>query len=198
MSVPTHPLRRVCVYCGAGSGQLPAYEEAAHAFGRVLASRGIELVYGGGSTGLMGAVASGALAGGGRVTGVIPEKLQALELGKTDLTELRIVPDMHTRKKTMADLSDAFVALPGGYGTMEELFEAVTWTQLGYHRKPIGLLDVEGYFQPLLAFVQHMVDEGFVRPLHAPLIQFDHRPDVLLDRLAHAELPDLESWIDDV
>jgi hypothetical protein len=191
-------MRRVCVFCGSSSGQLPEYTQAARGLGQLLATRGIELVYGGGSVGLMGEIATATLEAGGRVIGVIPEKLQALELGKVDLTELHVVPDMHTRKRTMADLADAFIALPGGYGTMEELFEAVTWTQLGYHHKPVGLLDVEGYFQPLLAFVQHMIDEGFVRPLHAPLIQFDHRADVLLDRMEHVELPTLATWIDDV
>jgi len=198
MRESNHPLRRVCVYCGSSSGLLPEYTDAARALGTLLASRDIELVYGGGSIGLMGEIASATLEAGGRVIGVIPEKLQALELGKADLTELHVVPDMHTRKRTMADLSDAFIAMPGGYGTMEELFEAVTWTQLGYHHKPVGLLNVEGYFQPLLAFVQQMIDQGFVRPLHAPLIQFDHRPEVLLDRLEHVELPSLATWIDDV
>ena len=193
-----HPLRRVCVFCGSSTGVLPDYTEAAHRLGALLAQRGIELVYGGGSVGLMGAVAEATLTAGGRAIGVIPEKLQALELGKSDLTELRVVPDMHTRKRTMADLSDAFIALPGGYGTMEELFEAVTWTQLAYHRKPVGLLDVAGYFQPLLQFVGHMVDQGFVRPLHAPLLQHDQDPASLLRRLERAELPTLESWIDDV
>jgi uncharacterized protein (TIGR00730 family) len=191
-------LHRVCVYCGSSAGRLPAYTEAARELGTLLAARDIELVYGGGSVGLMGEVATAALAAGGRVIGVIPEKLQALELGKADLTELRIVPDMHTRKRTMADLADAFIALPGGYGTMEELFEAVTWTQLAYHSKPVGLLDVADYFQPLLRFVRHMVDEGFVRELHAPLIQHDVTAAGLLDRLEQVRLPSLESWIDDV
>ncbi len=198
MRESNHPMGRICVYCGSSSGQLPEYTHAARALGALLAQRDIELVYGGGSVGLMGEIASATLEAGGRVIGVIPEKLQALELGKADLTELHVVPDMHTRKRTMADLSDAFIAMPGGYGTIEELFEAVTWTQLGYHHKPVGLLNVEGYFQPLLAFVQHMIDQGFVRPLHTPLLPFDHRPEVLLDRLEHVELPTLATWTDDV
>ena len=135
---------------------------------------------------------------GGEVIGVIPEKLQALELGKTDITELIVVPDMHARKKQMADLSDAFIALPGGYGTMEELFEAITWTQLAYHSKPVGLLDVAGYYAPLRAFLAHMVQEGFVRPLHAPLVQSHDDASTLLDALAALKLPSLASWIDDV
>ena len=164
----------------------------------MIARRGLGLVYGGGSVGLMNEVAGGALAGGARVVGVIPEKLQGLELGRTDLTELRVVPDMHARKRLMADLSDAFIALPGGYGTLEELFEAVTWTQLDYHRKPVGLLNVDGYYDLLVAFLAHASGEGFVRPLHTGLVLVDTDPDRLLDRLASAVLPSLEHWIDDV
>jgi uncharacterized protein (TIGR00730 family) len=166
--------------------------------GRHLAQAGIGLVYGGGSVGLMGEVAAAALAAGGEVIGVIPEKLQALELGMEGLTELQVVADMHARKKAMADQSDAFVALPGGYGTLEELFEAITWLQLGYHDKPVGLLDVDGYYQPLVAFLRHTVGEGFVRPLHAPLVQVGDDPAELLHRLATVQLPGLEQWIDDI
>lgn len=163
----------------------------------MLAERGIGLVYGGGSVGLMNEVAEAALAGGGEVIGVIPEKLRALELGKADCTELRVVPDMHARKKAMADLADAFVALPGGYGTLEELFEAVTWTQLGYHAKPVGLLDVEGYYTQLVAFLDHVRDEGFLRPRES-LLQVADTPEGLLQVLGTVELPSLESWIDEV
>jgi len=158
----------------------------------------VGLVYGGGSVGLMGEVATAALAAGGEAIGVIPEKLQQLELGKADLTELHVVPDMHARKKRMADLSDGFVVLPGGYGTLEELFEAVTWTQLGYHSKPVGLLDVEGYYRPLARFLDQVTAEGFVRPMHRPLVQLADTPEALLDRLARVELPTLDKWIDDV
>src|SRR5262249_55172267 len=154
--------------------------------------RGLGLVYGGGSVGLMDEVATGALAAGGRVTGVIPEKLMALELGRTDLHELRVVPDMHARKKTMADLSDGFVALPGGYGTLEELFEAVTWTQLTSHRKPVGILNVDGYYDALVDFLERAVAEGFVRTLHAGLVQVDTDPERLLDRMTAVEIPRLE------
>lgn len=190
--------RRLCVYCGSSPGLRPAYADAASALGRTLAERGIGLVYGGGNVGLMGVVASAAVEAGGEVIGVIPEKLQRLELGKTDVTELRVVPDMHARKKLMADLSDGFIGLPGGYGTMEEVFEAITWTQLGYHHKPLGLLDAGGYYQPLVAFLEQMVREGFVRELHAPLVQVADTPARLLQRLAEVELPRLEQWIDDV
>lgn len=189
--------RRICVYCGSSAGARPAYGQAARQLGALIARRGLGLVYGGGSIGLMNEVADAALAGGAEVIGVIPDKLQALELGKAECTELRVVPDMHARKKAMADLSDAFVALPGGYGTLEELFEAVTWTQLGYHDKPVGLLDVEGYFEHLVAFLDHVRREGFVRP-QIPLLQVADTPEGLLDALAGAVHPSLESWIDDV
>ena len=189
---------RVCVFAGSSAGSDPAFMQAARELGASLAARGIGVVYGGGSVGLMGAVADGALRAGGEVVGVIPEKLQALELGKADCTELRVVADMHARKKQMADLADAFVALPGGYGTMEELFEAVTWTQLAYHHKPVGLLNVAGYYDPLVAFLATMVDRGFVRPLHAPLIQVADHPERLLERLAAIDLPALEQWIHEV
>lgn len=189
--------KRICVYCGSSRGARPAYAAAARQLGTLLAQRGLGLVYGGGSVGLMNEVAEATLAEGGEVIGVIPEKLQSLELGKADCTELRVVPDMHARKRAMADLSDAFIALPGGYGTLEELFEAVTWTQLGYHVKPVGLLDVEGYFQHLVAFLAHVRSEGFLRPEH-DLLEVADTPQGLLDALAHAELPTPKSWIDDV
>ena len=191
-------MKSVCVYCGSSSAVRPVFRQAAREVGRVLARRGQGLVYGGGSVGLMDEVASGALEGGAPVIGVIPEKLLALELGRLDLTELRVVPDMHARKKAMADLSDGFVALPGGYGTLEELFEAVTWTQLDYHRKPIGILNVDGYYDALVDFLERAVAEGFVRPLHAGLVLVDTDPERLLDRMEAAVLPLLEHWIDDV
>ena len=191
-------MKTICVYCGSSSAVRPAFRGAAREVGRVLARRGLGLVYGGGSVGLMDEVATGALEGGAPVIGVIPEKLLALELGRADLTELRVVPDMHARKKTMADLSDAFVALPGGYGTLEELFEAVTWTQLNYHRKPVGILNVDGYYDALITFLERAAAEGFVRPMHTGLVLVDTDPDRLLDRLAVAVIPTLDQWIDDV
>ncbi len=192
------PFRNVCVYCGSSNHVRPVFLDAAERVGATLARRGVGVVYGGGSVGSMDRVATGALRAGGTVVGVIPEKLLGLELGRKDLTELVVVPDMHARKKTMADRSDAFVALPGGYGTLEELFEAVTWTQLAYHRKPVGLLNVEGFFDALVEFLERAVAEGFVRTQHADLLLVDTDPDRLLDRMAAFPIPTLESWIDDV
>jgi uncharacterized protein (TIGR00730 family) len=192
------PFRNVCVYCGSSNHVRPVFLDAAERVGATLARRGMGVVYGGGSVGSMDRVATGALRAGGTVVGVIPEKLLGLELGRSDLTELVVVPDMHARKRTMADRSDAFVALPGGYGTLEELFEAVTWTQLAYHRKPVGLLNVEGFFDALVEFLERAVAEGFVRNQHADLLLVDTDPDRLLDRMATFPIPTLESWIDDV
>ena len=191
-------MKRICVYCGSSSQVRPLFLESATAFGARLARDGIGVVYGGGNVGLMGAVAEGALRAGGVVIGVIPEKLVALELAREDLTELRVVPDMHARKKLMADLSDAFVALPGGYGTLEEVFEAVTWTQLSYHTKPVGLLNVDGYYDSLVEFLARAVAERFVRPAHRDLLVVERDADALLARLASVQLPKLEQWIDDV
>ncbi|HMV67679.1 MAG TPA: TIGR00730 family Rossman fold protein, partial [Myxococcota bacterium] len=154
------------------------------------------VVYGGGGAGLMGQVADGALSVGGEVIGVIPEKLMTLELGHRGCTRLEVVDGMHTRKRRMAELGDAFLALPGGWGTWEELFEAVTWTQLGYHAKPCGVLDAHGYYEPMAAMVARAIDDGFVRPLLRDLLLFDTDLDRLLDRMAAAELPALERWID--
>jgi uncharacterized protein (TIGR00730 family) len=190
--------RTVCVFCGSSNHVRAEFLEAAEAMGATLARRGLGVVYGGGSVGSMDRVATGALQAGGTVVGVIPEKLLGLELGREDLTELIVVPDMHARKKAMADRADAFVALPGGYGTLEELFEAVTWTQLAYHRKPVGLLNVAGFFDSLVDFLARAVAEGFVRPMHADLLLVDTDPDRLLDRLQGYRIPTLESWIDDV
>ena len=189
-------LSRVCVYCGSSNAVHPEYLQAASAFGRLLASRGIGVVYGGGAVGSMNAVAEGALAVGGEVIGVIPHKLMNLELGRNDLTELHVVEGMHARKTLMAELSDAFVALPGGYGTLEELFEVTTWTQLNYHKKPVGLLNVRSYFDHLVAFLDRCAEDGFIRALHRPLISVHDDPAALLAHLEGAELPDLKQWID--
>src|SRR5205085_5644224 len=156
-------VRRVCVFCGASSGRSPAYAEGARSFGAALAGRGLGLVYGGGRVGLMGAVADAALAGGGEVVGVIPQELVDRELAHGGLTELRVVGSLHERKAVMAELADGFVALPGGFGTLDELMEQLTWSQLGLHAKPVALLDVEGYWRPLIALARHATDEGFVR-----------------------------------
>ena len=157
-------MRYVCVFCGSSAGTRPAYVEAARAVGTALATQGLGLVYGGSKVGLMGAVADATLAAGGEAVGVIPEFLAAKEIAHTGLTGLHVVRSMHERKALMADLADAFVALPGGYGTLEELLEILTWGQLGLHRKPIALLNIEGYYDPLLALFDHAVGEGFLSP----------------------------------
>jgi uncharacterized protein (TIGR00730 family) len=192
-----HEFRRVCVFCGSQSGG-PAYVEAAETLGRTLAKRGIGVVFGGGRVGLMGKVADAALAAGGQVIGVIPEKLLNLELAHTGCTELFVTPGMHERKMKMAELSDAFVAMPGGYGTLEELFEVTTWAQLNYHKKPVGLLNVRGFYDPLMAAIHHANDEGFVRDVHRDLLVVRSEPADLLDALTQAEVPDLGRWIDKV
>jgi hypothetical protein len=174
----------VCVFTGSSPGARPAYAEAARALGAELAGRGLRLVYGGASVGLMGAVADAALAAGGEVVGVIPQHLVDREVAHTGLTDLRVTGSMHERKALMAELSSAFVALPGGFGTLEELFEVLTWSQLGLHAKPCGLLDVAGYWAPLRAFADHSVAEGFVRPAHRELLLAGTDPAALLDDLA--------------
>jgi uncharacterized protein (TIGR00730 family) len=171
------------------------YAEQAAALGALLAARGIGLVYGGASVGTMGAVADGALAAGGEVIGVIPEHLSRVEIAHAGLTELHVVADMHERKAKMAALSDGFLALPGGAGTLEELFEVWTWAQLGLHVKPIGLVDVAGYYGPLRKFVEHMVTEGFLRPQHRDLLAVHADPAVLLDRFAEYEPPATVKWV---
>lgn len=158
---------RLCVFCGSRHGARPAYAEAAAELGRTLAARGIELVYGGGNVGLMGVVADACLAAGGTVTGVIPQALMDWEVGHSGLSRLEIVGSMHERKARMAELSDGFIALPGGLGTFEELFEMLTWAQLGFHAKPIALLDVGGYYEPLRQLMRAAVDEGFMKPQNA-------------------------------
>ena len=163
-------LKRICVFCGSSVGARPRYAAAARELGRTLASRGLGIVFGGGKVGLMGVLADAALAAGGEAIGVIPEALVAREIAHNGLTELRIVRSMHERKTLMADLADAFIALPGGYGTFEEFFEAVTWTQLGIHRKPCGLLNVDGYYDALLALLDRAVSDGFIREANRSLV----------------------------
>lgn len=194
---PIHTIRRVCVYCGSNPGRLPGYREVARELGRELVRRGWGLVYGGGGIGLMGTVA-GAVAGvGGEVIGVIPHALMAREGVAADgLGELRVVDTMHERKAMMAELSDAFVTLPGGLGTLEELFETLTWAQLGIHGKPCGLLDAGGFYRPLVAMLDRAVAEGFIRPQHRELLLVGERPVELLDRLATHRPPAVEKWIE--
>jgi uncharacterized protein (TIGR00730 family) len=173
----------VCVFCGASSGRLTAYGNAARNFGATLGRRGLGLVYGGGRVGLMGSVADGALAAGGEVTGVIPRELVDRELAHQGLTKLHVVESLHERKALMAELAEGFVALPGGFGTLDELAEQLTWSQLGLHAKPVGLLDVEGYWGPFVVFAQHATAEGFVREADLGAIAVADDADALLDRL---------------
>jgi uncharacterized protein (TIGR00730 family) len=196
-AVPTPtPRSAVCVFCGSSPGARPAYRDAAEALGRVLAAQGRTLVFGGSNVGLMRAVADAALGAGGRVIGVIPQHLVAHEVAHTGLTDLRTVNSMHERKQLMADLADAFVLLPGGLGSLEEFFEVWTWGQLGLHGKPYGLLNVDGYFDRLLAFLDHAVAERFVREEHRGLVLVDDDPERLLARLdTHTPRP-LRKWID--
>jgi uncharacterized protein (TIGR00730 family) len=176
-------LRRLCVFCGSSSGTRSVYEQAAQRVGRLLSLRGTELVYGGGNVGLMGALATACLESGGRVIGVIPQSLVDKEVAHTGLTELRVVRSMHERKFVMAELSDAFMALPGGYGTWEELFEMLTWSQLKIHRKACAILNVNGYYDALLKMADNAVDEGFLREANRNLLLADTDPERLMDRI---------------
>jgi uncharacterized protein (TIGR00730 family) len=183
-------VRRVCVFCGASSGRLAAYADAARAFGTAAAARGVGIVYGGGKVGLMGAVADAALAAGAEVVGVIPQELVDRELAHGGLSELHVVGSLHERKALMAELADGFVALPGGFGTLDELMEQLTWSQLGLHAKPIGLLDVEEYWRPLVAFARHATEQGFVRESDLGAIAVAADADALLDQLERLERSD--------
>jgi hypothetical protein len=175
-------VKRVCVFCGSSPGRQAAYADTARGLGVELVRRGLGLVYGGGSVGLMGVVADAVLAAGGEAIGVLPRGLARKEFAHSGLTELHLVGSMHERKALMASLSDGFVALPGGLGTLEEVFEVLTWSQLGIHRKPIGLVDVQGYWSGLLTLLRHAVEEGFIRPEYAGLLLVDSTPTALLDR----------------
>ena len=189
-------VRSLCVFCGSSAGAKPAYRVAAERLGTVLAEQGVRLVYGGGHVGLMGTVADATLAAGGSVIGVIPQHMVDREVAHRGLTELRVVRSMHERKAMMAELSDGFVALPGGLGTLEELFEVWTWGQLGLHHKPYALLDVDGFFQPLLAFLDHQVAERFVRPQHRAMLVVETEPEQLLQRMRALEPIPLPKWLD--
>jgi uncharacterized protein (TIGR00730 family) len=189
-------MERVCVFAGSNPGLQLVYRTAADELGRVLAARQLGLVYGGARVGLMGSVADAVLASRGEVTGVIPASLVAKEVAHTLLTDLRIVTSMHERKAVMADLADGFIALPGGWGTVEEFFEILTWAQLGMHQKPCGLLNVHGYFDRLLSFVAHSIDEGFVRREYNAMILVSSSPDALIDMMHAYKPPTVEKWID--
>jgi uncharacterized protein (TIGR00730 family) len=189
-------LRHICVFCGSSPGATPVYVETAREVGCELARRGQVLIYGGGRVGLMGAVAEGALSLGGEVIGIIPELLMHKEVAYDDLPDLRVVGSMHERKALMAELADAFVALPGGFGTFEELCEIITWHQLGIYSKPIGLLNVAGYYDPLLNLFDHAVEQRFVRPQHRQLVLTETEFGPLLDAMESYRSPVLDKWID--
>ena len=190
-------MKRVCVFCGSSPGTRPRYVEAARALAAELVRRRVGLVYGGGQVGLMGAVADAVLERGGEVIGVIPRPLASRELAHPGLTEMRVVDSMHERKATMASLVDGFIALPGGLGTLEETLEILTWAQLGIHRKPVGILNTEGYYDGLLKLLAHAVSEGFVRREYLMLMLFADEPEELLDRFEEWKPPDLpRAWLD--
>lgn len=188
-------MRRICVFCGSNHGTRPAYRAAAINVGELLASRGIGLVYGGSNVGLMGVVADTVLAGGGEVVGVIPRGLVEKEVAHRNLTDLRIVGSMHERKALMVELADGFLALPGGFGTFDELCEVLSWAQLGLHTKPVALLNVEGYFDPLLAMFDHATSEGMLRPEHRAMVLEVREPEEALRKMAAHRPADVPKWI---
>lgn len=189
-------MQAVCVFCGASPGDRPGYGAAARALATLLAQRNLTLIYGGGSIGIMGILADAALAAGGRVVGVLPEHLARREMAHAGVTEMHIVASMHERKALMAGRADGFIALPGGLGTLEELFEVLTWSQLGLHRKPCALLNVEGYFDPLIAFLDSAVVRGFVQPRHREMLLIDTEPARLLERIDLYTAPAVEKWLE--
>ena len=190
-----HKWNRICVFCGSNSGSRSAYTKAAVDLGRWLAQEKLSLVYGGGRVGLMGSIADAVLEEGGEVIGVIPESLVRREVAHTGLTDLRVVQTMHERKALMAELSDAFVALPGGFGTLDEFCEILTWAQLGLHKKPCGLLNVEGYFDPLLALFDRAVADGFLHPKHRSMLITADDPERLLEEMVKYRAPEVEKWL---
>lgn len=189
-------LSRICVFLGANPGIDPVYAETARSMGRALAEGGIGLVYGGSSVGLMGILADEVMARGGEVLGVIPQALSDKEIGHRAITRLEVVASMHERKARMAELADGFVALPGGIGTLEEIFEVFTWGQLGFHKKPCALLDVRGYYTGLCAFLDHVRDQGFLKDAHRSMLLCDPDPARLLERMAAYEAPTVTKWVE--
>ena len=177
-------MKRITVYCGSSPGNNPEYIEATRSLGRILADREITLIYGGGSVGLMGILAQAVIGAGGEVIGVIPKAILEMEVAFTGLGDLRVVEDMHTRKALMAELGDAFIALPGGMGTIEELTEILTWAQLGFHHKPCGILNIDGFYNPLLKFLDRLVEDQFVAPEHRAMLLIDENPEGLLDQFS--------------
>ncbi|MBW4469141.1 MAG: TIGR00730 family Rossman fold protein [Stenomitos rutilans HA7619-LM2] len=189
-------MKHLCVFCGSNPGARPTYTSMAQAMGQAMVRRGLGLVYGGGNVGLMGTIADAVLDAGGEAIGVIPQSLVAKELAHKGLSQLRIVGSMHERKAMMVDLADGFIALPGGFGTFEEFCEVLTWAQLGFHQKPCGLLNIEGYYSPLIAMFDHATEEKFVRPPHRWLVLEAQDPDQLLDQFASYEPITFQKWID--
>ena len=188
-------MKRICVYCGSSPGKLTEYREAARMLGHELAARNLGLVYGGASIGVMGAVADAVLEKGGEAIGVIPFALATREVAHSGLNDLFVVDSMHERKAKMAELSDGFIALPGGWGTIEEIFEMLTWAQLGFHQKPCGLLNISGYYDHLFTFLEHAIDQRFVREEYRPMIMMEQTADDLLDRYLKYQAPTVKKWI---
>jgi len=186
---------RIAVFCGSSSGRRPEFLQAATHLGQLLAQQGIGIVYGGASVGLMGAVATAAREAGGEVIGVLPQSLMDRELAHTNLSELHIVGSMHERKATMSDLADAFLALPGGIGTFEELFEVWTWGVLGYHRKPCGLLNINGFYDGLISFLDHVVEDEFLRPVYRDMLLVESSPEAMLEAVRRYTPPSLPKWV---
>jgi uncharacterized protein (TIGR00730 family) len=188
-------MHRICVYCGSSPGRNPRYREAAAGLGRNLSDRGLGLVYGGAGVGVMGAIADAVLACGGEAIGIIPESLAVKEVAHQGLTRQLVVRSMHERKALMAEMSDGFVALPGGWGTIEEIFEVLTWAQLGFHDKPCGLLNVGGYYDGLFGFLEHAIEEQFVKPAHRQMLIMESDASRLLDRFEAYRAPKVRKWI---
>ncbi len=189
-------MKKICIFCGSSPGSEKSYQQEAESFGELLVDKGYEMVYGGGSTGMMGFIANACLAKGGKVTGVIPSFLVAKEVGHNGLTEIIEVESMHERKQKMADISDAFVAMPGGMGTMDELCEIVTWSQLGLHTKPIGVLNINSYFDPFIKFMDHMVSQRYLSVVNRKIIVSDKNPEELLKKMQNYDPPVAEKWLD--
>lgn len=188
-------IKRITVFCGSSAGKEQKFEDEAYRLGACLADRNIELVYGGAIVGLMGAVANGVLKNGGQAIGVLPHFLRKKEIAHHELTELIIVDTMHERKTKMNELSDGVIALPGGFGTLEELFEMLTWAQLGLHRKPIAILNIDGFFDELLSFLENMIDKGFLKPIYREMLLVSHDIDILLTLMHKYQSPSVEKWI---
>jgi uncharacterized protein (TIGR00730 family) len=188
-------IRNICVYCGSSPGKNPAYLQAAENLAKAMCERDIGLVYGGAAIGVMGAVANAVLEGGGEAVGIIPKSLAVKEVAHSNLTQLHVVASMHERKAMMAELSDGFIALPGGWGTLEEIFEILTWAQLGFHHKPCGLLNVEGYYDGLISFLDNTIEQQFVNELCRPMLMKASEPASLLDQFAKYRAPKVRKWM---